>query len=133
MPDKDESSLSAAKYLKMMFGDTAQKTYRRFFELVLSADKTCSVLFHGTFGKDRTGVAAALLLSLLDIPEETIIEDHLLSNKALEPPTGAVYAHLLEYAFQTAKVEYGSVTEYLKNECGVTDKNIADIKQKYLE
>ena len=35
---------------------------------------------HCTVGKDRTGVAIALLLALLDVPDEVIIADYSLSN-----------------------------------------------------
>ena len=38
------------------------------------------LLFHCTAGKDRTGFAAAITLRLLGVPEETILEDYLLSN-----------------------------------------------------
>jgi|SRR5271167_857672 len=38
------------------------------------------VLVHCAAGKDRTGIAIALLLAVLDVPHETIIEDYLLTN-----------------------------------------------------
>ena len=38
------------------------------------------VLVHCAAGKDRTGIAIALLLAVLDVPQETIIEDYLLTN-----------------------------------------------------
>ena len=37
-------------------------------------------LFHCTAGKDRTGFAAALILSALGVPYETVLEDYLLTN-----------------------------------------------------
>jgi protein-tyrosine phosphatase len=44
-------------------------------------DKCQPVLFHCTAGKDRTGIAAALLLRVLGVPDETVIYDYLLSNR----------------------------------------------------
>ncbi|WP_182378274.1 tyrosine-protein phosphatase [Nocardioides sp. WS12] len=44
-----------------------------------------AVLFHCAAGKDRTGVLAALLLSVLDVPEASIIEDYVLSASSVEP------------------------------------------------
>jgi protein-tyrosine phosphatase len=41
------------------------------------------VVFHCTAGKDRTGVLAALLLSLLGVDEETIVEDYALTARAM--------------------------------------------------
>ena len=38
-------------------------------------------LFHCTAGKDRTGLAAALLLSLLGVDDETVLDDYELSTK----------------------------------------------------
>ena len=38
-------------------------------------------LFHCTAGKDRTGVAAALLLSVLGVDEEAILDDYVLSTR----------------------------------------------------
>jgi protein-tyrosine phosphatase len=40
------------------------------------------LLVHCQAGKDRTGIAIALLLAVLDVPHETIIEDYLLTNDA---------------------------------------------------
>ena len=37
-------------------------------------------LFHCTAGKDRTGIAAALLLGLLGVPDETVLDDYELST-----------------------------------------------------
>ena len=42
------------------------------------------LLFNCSAGKDRTGIAAALLLSLLGVPRETIEEDYLLTNQAMD-------------------------------------------------
>jgi protein-tyrosine phosphatase len=38
------------------------------------------ILVHCAAGKDRTGIAIALLLTVLDVPHETIIADYLLTN-----------------------------------------------------
>jgi protein-tyrosine phosphatase len=42
-------------------------------------------LFHCTTGKDRTGWAAAALLTLLGVPEEKVNEDYLRSNEYILP------------------------------------------------
>lgn len=54
-------------------------TYRTMFELLLDADNL-PMLVHCTSGKDRTGIAIALILMALDVPDETIREDYMLSN-----------------------------------------------------
>jgi protein-tyrosine phosphatase len=42
-------------------------------------------MFHCTAGKDRTGFASALILSLFGVKKETLINDYLLSNKTYKP------------------------------------------------
>ena len=51
--------------------------------LRLAKSKT-PLLFHCAAGKDRTGVAAALILSLLGVSYQQIIEDYLLTQQQLE-------------------------------------------------
>jgi protein-tyrosine phosphatase len=38
------------------------------------------MIVHCAAGKDRTGIAVALLLRALGVPEQTVIEDYLLTN-----------------------------------------------------
>jgi protein-tyrosine phosphatase len=59
----------------------------RFAELfahLLDAD--APVVFHCTAGKDRTGVAAALLLLALGVPRDTVRQDYLLTNQHYRHP-----------------------------------------------
>ena len=42
------------------------------------------VLFHCTAGKDRTGFVAAAILKFLDVPDDAVIEDYLLTNELLQ-------------------------------------------------
>jgi protein-tyrosine phosphatase len=51
---------------------------------VLNA-KQRPLLFHCAAGKDRTGVAAALILAALGVRPSTIMEDYLLSNRLYRP------------------------------------------------
>ena len=64
--------------------------YARMFAELLAGD--VPLAFHCTAGKDRTGVAAALLLTALGVPRTTVVEDYLLSNQHMAPmpahPTG---------------------------------------------
>ena len=56
--------------------------YRKML-LRLSEGRT-PLVFHCAAGKDRTGVAAALVLSLLGISEQQIVDDYLLTQRELE-------------------------------------------------
>jgi protein-tyrosine phosphatase len=71
----------ALVYRRML--ETGRNAYRTLFEFASEADG--SVLFHCAAGKDRTGVAAALMLSLAGVDEETVVDDYALSATLLEP------------------------------------------------
>ena len=62
----------------------ASGAFRTFFEL--AADPAhAPLVFHCTGGRDRTGVAAALLLSSLGVDDETIARDYSLTGGLLQP------------------------------------------------
>jgi protein-tyrosine phosphatase len=58
--------------------------YRRWLRMLVDQPDALPQVFHCSAGKDRTGFAAALILRILDVPEETVFTDYLLSNKRLE-------------------------------------------------
>lgn len=58
--------------------------YRKMFDLLQNPDGYTPLLYHCTAGKDRTGMATALILYALDVDEKTIMNDYLMSNKYIE-------------------------------------------------
>lgn len=73
--DMVEFLMSANRAMVTHFTDT----YRNWIHSLLSDDHYPQ-LFHCTAGKDRTGLAAALLLRALGVSEETVMEDYLATN-----------------------------------------------------
>ena len=63
---------------------TSDKNVRRWLNQVIKLfeEQTLSypVLIHCASGKDRTGVVIAALLKILDIPDDVIIQEYLLSD-----------------------------------------------------
>ena len=57
-------------------------SYRELFRNI--AEGELPLVFHCSAGKDRTGIAAALLLSALGVSRETVIEDYLLTESVFE-------------------------------------------------
>jgi protein-tyrosine phosphatase len=51
---------------------------------VLASAEARPAVFHCTAGKDRTGLLSALVLSLVGVPEETVVADYALSGEAME-------------------------------------------------
>jgi protein-tyrosine phosphatase len=107
------------------------------------------VLFHCTAGKDRTGLAASLLLHILDFDRATIFEDFMLSNAAVSkldlskmtaygiPQDRAglvmgVKESYLEAAWTAILAKYGSIDEMLLQEFGINQQIKASLKAKYL-
>jgi protein-tyrosine phosphatase len=106
--------------------------------------------FHCTAGKDRTGVAAALLLTALGVPRATIVDDYLLSNRHMAPmpahPTGfwaklspeavrtfaGVDRRYIDAVFAVTDRHPGGVMGYLKDRLGVGPREIAKLRTLYL-
>ena len=61
---------------------THRAIYRKM--LIRLASGQTPLLFHCAAGKDRTGVAAALILSLLGVNDEQIVADYLLTQREIE-------------------------------------------------
>ena len=67
-------------YPKKLYSHRA--IYRKM--LLQLAKGQLPLVFHCAAGKDRTGVAAALLLSLLGVSNEQIVQDYLLTQKEIQ-------------------------------------------------
>lgn len=61
-----------------------------------------AVVFHCTAGKDRTGILVALVLSSLGVPDESIVADYHLSERALAPTLAWAEANAPEVAAEIA-------------------------------
>jgi len=135
-----------ASYPKMLVQFRGQ--YRRMFAELLTGH--APLAFNCSAGKDRTGIAAALLLSALGVPRETVIEDYLLSNRYradLSTGGGGFWAKLSPGAMRAfagvdrayidavlARIDRhpGGMTGYLKDEMGLDAAAIATLRSLYL-
>jgi protein-tyrosine phosphatase len=113
-------------------------------------------LIHCTYGRDRTGVSVAIVLRSLGVPEETVLEDYLLSNTFWESeasrlscfascaslfrtPRSEVRALMevrleyLEAAFAAIDEKYGSFEGYLHEGLGVDDLTLQRLRSVLLE
>jgi protein-tyrosine phosphatase len=64
------------------FLETGRDAYRSLFATVAASDG--GVLFHCAAGKDRTGVAAALLLEIAGVADDDIVADYSCSERLLQ-------------------------------------------------
>jgi protein-tyrosine phosphatase len=133
---------------------------RGLYECIANDD--LPVIIHCAAGKDRTGVAIAVLLASLDVPNDTIIEDYLFTNHAgdflefiltreradlglaashhplLELPTDvrtvlfAADADYLQAALAKIDDEYGGVATYLRDVVGIAASTQHQIRERLL-
>ncbi len=77
-------------FLNMYRAIPAEATaeYRFLFDAILADNG--AVLFHCTAGKDRTGIATALILGAIGVPRQTIMDDYMLTNAAVNAEGSAV-------------------------------------------
>jgi protein-tyrosine phosphatase len=138
----------AASYLRL--SRNGREVYRRFFEILAEPDALPAV-FHCTAGRDRTGVAAALLLSVLGVDREDVAQDYALSGGHLRPHarrfirassrmqmTEDELARVLETRHDVMlrfltdlSAEYGSVEGYV-TDIGVTPAQVQTIRDALL-
>jgi len=90
------------------------------FETLLYADTP--VLIHCWSGKDRTGMMVALILMLLDTPEEEIMEDYLATGMTATPEKIQPFLNVIE--------EHGGIEKYLIS-TNLTASILTNVKLKY--
>ncbi len=119
--------------------------FAQFFAELLQGDTP--LVFHCTAGKDRTGFAAALLLSALGVPRAVVMQDYLLTNDFYRQPRAAsgfasqqvldvlwkVQPGFLEAALETVEARHGSLDLYLEKDLGLARDQRQRLEQLYLE
>lgn len=144
-------------YISFLENEKGRKGYGKFFRILLESAPDRAVLWHCTSGKDRTGLAAMLILSALGVDEETIISDYILTNTYNQKRITALKEMLsrqgyddefvkkaplvfegvnesfMRNAISHLKSNYGSVNGYIREVLGVNDNDIKDLKKLYLD
>lgn len=135
------------------FGDR----FGRLLKLLATVDRH-SVVIHCMVGKDRTGIASALLLSALDVSREQIIEDYLLSSTYYPPqeilsrirgsieeslqgpwrdeavmPFCSVHEDYLSAAFEEIDRRHGGSEAYLSEVLGLDDADLGLLRERFLD
>lgn len=137
----DMAQVMINSYIEMVTVDDYVAQYKEFFRL-LQDENSLPLSFHCSAGKDRTGVAAMLILTALGVDKTTIMADYMLSAKLVEPkyaayvkmigiiaPLVTVDEQYLNAAYNKIEEKYGSVTTFLTDALGV---DIQKMKDMYL-
>lgn len=117
------------------------KAYRTFFNIIQHR-LSPPIVFHCSAGKDRTGMAAALILYALGVDDRTIMEDYLASRIYLADKYQAIITKypraesmftvkrpFLQAGINQIKREHGSVEAFLIN---VLKVDIDKMRDMYL-
>ncbi len=133
--------------------------YRELFGRL--ADDQLPLAFHCSAGKDRAGTAAALILSALGVPRETVVQDYALSDQLVDftkefaaktrDARDTPYAFLagvsleliapmmrsdpsyIEATFAQIELDHGSVLAFIHQELDVSDSGLGSIRDNLLE
>jgi protein-tyrosine phosphatase len=145
---------SATPYLMMQFLTDHYRDYPRrcapgFRTLfaTLSDGTHRPLVFHCTAGKDRTGFASALLLTLLGVPWDTVLEDYLRTNELwvghvgrypeLDIDTRAAIIEArtpyLEAAFEVVRADFGGPEGFARTALGLDSDALRQLKADLLE
>ncbi|PVE08035.1 protein tyrosine phosphatase [Limnohabitans sp. Rim28] len=120
-------------------------TFGRFLKHLL--EQPNPQVFHCTAGKDRTGFAAALLLSALGVDRATIEHDYLLTNQLYKRDArleGQGHPHVmkvlwqvqpafLQAAFDAVDAQHGGMRNYLHGAIGLSPQETQALQELLLE
>lgn len=141
-------------YKYIVFDPDCRAKLKVVFDLMLK-EENC-IVFHCNSGTDRTGIIAMLIESVLGVDKQLIMDDYMASRTfqrrrrywqrvgLIIAPLPIRFKRLLfwqmlpktQYMLRLLneiEERYGSVTGYVKEALGVTEKEIETLKLKYLE
>ena len=149
----DVRGAMTALYANMPFRPVLIESLRLYFEAL--ATRPGASLLHCAAGKDRTGLAAALLHTLLGVHHDDMVADYLLTNTAGDPQARiaaaaegirarygpkmtddaviaimSVDGRYLDTALDAARERFGSIEAYTRDVLDVTPERRAQLEQR---
>lgn len=131
---------------RALVNDQSHRFAELFAHLLDDAD-TRPLVFHCTAGKDRTGLAAALILLALGVSRERVLHDYLLTNERYKFLPGAhpeiphdalmvlwrVQQGFLDEAWLAIDRDHGGIERYLGQRLGLTPAALRTLAERYLQ
>ena len=123
---------------------TEAPRYAELFALLLQDDRP--LVLHCTAGKDRTGVAAALILLALGVARPVVLQDYLLTNRHYRRPTALqsdippealavlwrVQEDFLAAALASIDARPGGLAAFLRHDLGLDAAALDLLAARYL-
>ena len=141
-------------YKNFVLNDYSHHGYGQFLKLLANEPIEGATLWHCSAGKDRVGTCTALLLHCLGVSKDDIMRDYLLTNEMnkahsesilnkvrpyvtdevyeLEKSMSLVDESYLNSFWNEIEKRFGTVDAFIAH-CGVTDEDIAKLRNNYLE
>jgi len=149
--DGKVEALFIAGYREFVTLPSANRAYRTLF-ISLAKSKNLPAVFHCASGKDRTGWAAAALLTLLGVPKETVIADYMRTNEYLLPQSASVIdgfvaaggdraipeavigvkPEYLQASFDEMQKRYGTIEAYFAKGLGIDSAGQQALRDRFL-
>lgn len=148
----DQPSPFADMYQSTLLSTHSQAMFARVLHAILDLPQDGSLVFHCSAGKDRTGMMAAIILALLDVDDETIIRDYLLTNQLYRfsasdqlPSDNDItklvanmnLTHGVGQVMQTflgdMRSGWGSIDQFARQQLSMTDADLDKLKNMLLE
>jgi protein tyrosine/serine phosphatase len=142
-------------YRRLPFEEIHIDLFRKSFNALLIPNN--QILIHCAAGKDRTGILCALILSILEVHEDDIMDDYLLTNKVHNldelveryaesiskrldkkidvesmRPLSIVKDEYLHNTYDEIKRNYGTIMNFLHS-IGISSENISTIRNHLYE
>ena len=119
--------------------------FAELFEHLIESDAPS--VFHCTAGKDRTGIAAALVLLALGVSRDTVRADYLLTNELVRDPAGIesatplearavlwrVQQGFLDTALEIVDDDHGGIERYLAQRLRLSPAARCALAERYLQ
>lgn len=134
-PKADPVRFMAVVYPHLLTDAPGIAGYRDLFQAVLDCEQGAA-LWHCYVGRDRCGMASALIETALGVDRDEIERDYIATNVyaprelTVESPASLI---MLRAAFDAVEREYGSVMGYITGALGVTETDIETLRNRYLE
>jgi len=145
-PGVDPVPFLAERYREVVHDGV--KELRQSLEVIAAGD--APLVFHCTSGKDRTGIVAALVLSLLGVAESDIVADFALTGLATDglradwlaahpgrtlrwPGYGQAPAALMERFLRDIASDHDSLRGYALDQLGIDAQLIDALQGRFLE
>ena len=152
-----KNKITTKKFECMPLSEKARQGFKQFFDILLKTNDGEAVIWHCSKGKDRTGMASALLLYALGADDATVMKDFMLTNiyykddvaeafkiarenglnddeaEEFMAETEGVRDEHLKTAINSITANYGSIHDYLIKGLGLTENDLLILQNKYLE